>query len=1545
MENENNESFTTGNEDNEEWRKFTFSPPNIVHNSERIINFGITSDHVISPRTPIDDEFQFSLPTNLFKNTSSSPTKNADCQSSTKQYKPRISRNTFKAPVNVFTQALKGSHTYEQLKKNTKSQQQKNNIENSITCTMVPKSLLDKVVAKEHFSTFGDISKILIRPKKQSIVVFYVTKGEANIAYYKCGLFLNEKFNVQWTNEVVKSPVKKADTSTVSRILKANDDSFQDEIEALKHLEYNLHEETPTEMKQLTCITKLRVAKPKELKHDKVPSRLDKVNTAKVEKIGASVPKATVEELQYVIRQAALTSEDKYKILEARDKLMRLRNAKSISLATAQITRGTCPDMCPEKERLMRETQRQVSFYEQSDNNGQKINHMTAVKQYSRSSADQEEPMPHELRPVKSLKMTMSYLLHEIVDLCERKDTNLAEWYHFLWDRTRGIRKDITQQELCCPDSVELVEQCARFHILSSERLCTEESNVFDKKINTENLTKCLQTLKYMYNDLMLKGISCINEPEFRAYIILLNLNNGSFMWDLQKLPSSIQKSPEVKFAIEVYSSIVSNNYVKFFKLLRRTTYMNASILLRYFNQVRITALSVMVKAYCRTITKPYPYPLYELIDILAFEDEREAVYFCEQVGLSLSQDELYVMLNREHFASSEHTVEQARAFNVIESKRHARYSSVGQCIAGGSLPGQSYKNHQPHDSFDSQGYLLEESLKAEDQKVPVVDEKDPYEFTEDVDDFSPEVSESPEVLVKNPFKETYSANKRKLDFNPFCDKVNDSTKTAAQTTFSFTNSVKKPFTSVDFSKSSFQTFATENKTFAFSNVVNKDIFSGSTKTSPFKSVQPVKPFFFHAASAETPKEDEQEEEDKETESKEKILQQEEEAKQKRKEQEEAKLRQIEAEAENLYLSHLFEVVDEICGRIIKAELQILYQAWTEDIFENILQDIVQETCEETCREEKFIQEAVSEIRRKQKRRISDKYYKLWRRYVNKKRSRRKALDNTPIWLPKQSLEACAKSLYCKQQDAVIENMCRKRLKLSPSNHQPHNQVPIEVVIYAGIKENIKSFNSEPRICCPNMFWKLAISWPKLENRVVLYQRKKVISGYFSDEAGDPIMKNFQPNAYETLHVCIRNFEGVISEENLTGMDALMFIASTSEESRSIVRRLTKTVLSKNKLMPIPLVVILFHDGNIKPEAIDITPDLENLMDTGFVSEYTIILENTIDENAIVKLTQSAVLWLAVNKSPQVPLEMDYLKRVLKDCLMEELWFRLEGHSVYNSQLKNALEDPQFVINLHTEAITHVMEIILDQESLLYTDFSPEIKGTLKENFNLPCSYEYFDDVWKNVEYRETVERFVKQLIIPQWRESWPIYDKTHLQKAIRNFCIEAMADCSHDVSISDILNNLFVLIDSSPRVYFPDILLLIINKKIDLMKEELKVVYNRNHIKHFRTLPWWFKSTVFLNYSFQPLIDWEMGNDEVANDSRNISASLVDESDMDDYMDQSLTMNHIHPVKEISKSSQSQMTAVFDKLETFGVQLQDQKLKNQQLEDEIKKALFPDES
>ena len=53
----------------------------------------------------------------------------------------------------------------------------------------------------------------------------------------------------------------------------------------------------------------------------------------------------------------------------------------------------------------------------------------------------------------------------------------------------------------------------------------------FDAKINDENLTKCLQTLKELYYDLETKqNVFCPNEAEVRGYMVLMRLNDGDIL-------------------------------------------------------------------------------------------------------------------------------------------------------------------------------------------------------------------------------------------------------------------------------------------------------------------------------------------------------------------------------------------------------------------------------------------------------------------------------------------------------------------------------------------------------------------------------------------------------------------------------------------------------------------------------------------------------------------------------------------------------------------------------------------------------------------------------------------------------------------------------------------------------------------------------------------------------------------------------------------------------------------------------------------------------
>jgi hypothetical protein len=67
---------------------------------------------------------------------------------------------------------------------------------------------------------------------------------------------------------------------------------------------------------------------------------------------------------------------------------------------------------------------------------------------------------------------------------------------------------------------------------------------------------------------------------------------------EIKDLSQKIINSEPVRFAIEVSLALSMNNYVRFFKLIRSTTYLNACILLRYFYQVRSKALFTIVKSH-----------------------------------------------------------------------------------------------------------------------------------------------------------------------------------------------------------------------------------------------------------------------------------------------------------------------------------------------------------------------------------------------------------------------------------------------------------------------------------------------------------------------------------------------------------------------------------------------------------------------------------------------------------------------------------------------------------------------------------------------------------------------------------------------------------------------------------------------------------------------------------------------------------------------------------------------------------------------------------
>lgn len=185
--------------------------------------------------------------------------------------------------------------------------------------------------------------------------------------------------------------------------------------------------------------------------------------------------------------------------------------------------------------------------------------------------------------------------------------------------------------------------------------------------------------------------------------------------FQIKQLPEEIQKSEPIIFAIKVFNALDNNNYVRFFRLVRENaTYLQACILLRYFNDVRARALARIVKAYAPRGGSRFPAS--DLVSALAFESTDKMKAFINHYGLRFAKGddyELSVILDRNQFIEDSDPYPTARDVQLIESKRA---STVGQVIAGGQLPNADYFDHTLHKSFTKEGRLKETALVAEEQ-------------------------------------------------------------------------------------------------------------------------------------------------------------------------------------------------------------------------------------------------------------------------------------------------------------------------------------------------------------------------------------------------------------------------------------------------------------------------------------------------------------------------------------------------------------------------------------------------------------------------------------------------------------------------------------------------------------------------------------------------------------------------------------------------------------------------------------------------------------
>ncbi|KAH7573663.1 hypothetical protein JRO89_XS03G0188500 [Xanthoceras sorbifolium] len=265
---------------------------------------------------------------------------------------------------------------------------------------------------------------------------------------------------------------------------------------------------------------------------------------------------------------------------------------------TSSIIIGLCPDMCPESERAERERKGDLDQYERLDGDRNQSSVYLAVKKYNRT-AEREANL---IRPMAILQKTAGYLL----DLLNQPyDERFLGLYNFLWDRMRAIRMDLRMQHIFNQGAITMLEQMIRLHIIAMHELCEHTkgegfSEGFDAHLNIEQMNKTSVELFQMYDDHRKKGINVPTEKEFRGYYALLKLDKhpgykvepAELSLDLAKMTPEIRQMPEVLFARDVARACRTGNFIAFFRLARKASYLQACLMHAHFAKLRAQAFA-----------------------------------------------------------------------------------------------------------------------------------------------------------------------------------------------------------------------------------------------------------------------------------------------------------------------------------------------------------------------------------------------------------------------------------------------------------------------------------------------------------------------------------------------------------------------------------------------------------------------------------------------------------------------------------------------------------------------------------------------------------------------------------------------------------------------------------------------------------------------------------------------------------------------------------------------------------------------------------------
>ncbi|XP_056383043.1 SAC3 domain-containing protein 1 isoform X2 [Hyla sarda] len=343
---------------------------------------------------------------------------------------------------------------------------------------------------------------------------------------------------------------------------------------------------------------------------------------------------------------------------------------------------GVCHDMCPERERRDRESQRRLHQFEiqkvQCTNKGRRgkghpiADPQKTVKEYRRPAAGKDVSRPIDLRTPSTLAKTVQYLLMDVWSSVNYRDLLcLAKAYAFVFDRLRAVRQDLIVQRIRGKGGALVLEGSLGFLLCAPYLVRDLPVADYDEVLHSTQVRECFAELIDCYKG----GGEFPRQAEFQSLLLLYDLGNLDTIHRGLQLPCSVRQSPHVCLALAINKAHLENNWVRLFRMVQQLNCLQACAFYRHLASIRNKVLCTLIHAYS---SRNCRFPLDLLTTMTALDSPSLTMDMCNKRGQTVTSGEQSSVLFLKTTLKDVKPESPGREINLVEQKKgKASWSEV----------------------------------------------------------------------------------------------------------------------------------------------------------------------------------------------------------------------------------------------------------------------------------------------------------------------------------------------------------------------------------------------------------------------------------------------------------------------------------------------------------------------------------------------------------------------------------------------------------------------------------------------------------------------------------------------------------------------------------------------------------------------------------------------------------------------------------------------------------------------------------------------------